>query len=155
MDRFVRKLSSHNNSFPVILRRSVGGHSYCERYKHSISSHEAELVWKKVVADEGLRKRFVERYRWNQQSSMSQYIADTMTFYNVSFLDVNVDELTKGRYDAHKGNDCLHFLGAGRSVYRSWVHMINTQPSASRFGVIVMCFFLARSSSMSILAKST
>ena len=50
-----------------------------------------------------------------------------ISFYNVSFLDVNVDELTKGRYDAHKGNDCLHFLGAGRSVYRSWVHMINTQ----------------------------
>lgn len=126
VSEFSYKLQAHNNTFPVIFRRSVGGHPHCERFKKPISASDSDSIWDKVMSDERSKRMFADRFRWNQQHSMNQYVVETLRRLEVPFLDIDVEEATKGRFDAHKGNDCLHFLGASRSVYKTWVHMINT-----------------------------
>ena len=46
---FVHKLQVHNNTFPVVFRRSVGGHPRCKDYRKPISASEYDSVWEEVM----------------------------------------------------------------------------------------------------------
>lgn len=126
VNRLSNKLKLLNTSVPIIFRYSVGGHPLCTKFRTPISEIEYKSLWDKVMTNKKMKSVYVEKFRWHQQIWINEYISKTFDTLNVPLLNVDVENLSRCRVDAHRGNDCLHFTGASRSVYKYWVHMIHT-----------------------------